>query len=63
MNELWVARDDDGTLTAFDAKPEWCDSCKWLVDESKGWETMDINPRRFPNLRPGECKRLVLAEE
>lgn len=57
MNELWVARDDDGYLSGFAEKP--------VKDEGEWYGCGAFRLRRsmFPNLRPGECKRLVLAEE
>ena len=63
MNELWVARDADGAGWLFDLKPTWvtdegvwaCDGSMMLVEQ--------LPATMFPNLRPGECKRLVMAEE
>ena len=57
MNELWVARDDDGFLCVFSERP---------VKEDGDWHV--LNPSRlvrsiFPDLMPGQCRRLVLAEE
>lgn len=62
MNELWVARDANGDLCVFSEKP--------LFDERVGqWFVVDADLASalpedyFPDLRPGECKRLILAEE
>ena len=57
MNELWVARDEDEYLSGFTQRP---------IKEDGDW--YGASPFRlprtlFPDLRPGECKRLVLAEE
>lgn len=59
MNELWVARDFTGTWIGA-GKPTLLEStscwtfpggvCRWIYDE-------------WTDLRPGESRRLVMAEE
>lgn len=65
MNELWVARDGDETLHVYrDREPDWVPATKWTMGEfhARKWVSK-IDSDLFPNLKPGECKRLVLAEE
>ena len=66
MNELWVARDMDGSLWEWPRKPVWRES---MLDFTMP-DYQDVNrlsrqipATMFPGLRPGECRRLVLAEE
>jgi hypothetical protein len=59
---LWVARDASGQIHEFDAKPEWCDGCRWLVDESRGWEKISLPEEFHPTLAPGECRELRMVE-
>lgn len=63
MSELWVARDGDGAAWLFDLKPLWvADEKTWACDGSM--RLIEPLPRgMFPDLKPGECMRLVLAEE
>lgn len=57
MNELWVARDDDGYLSGFAEKPQKEEGVWYGLHPFRLLRTM------FPELRPGECRRLVMAEE
>lgn len=60
MNELWVARDGNGDVYIFSERPS--------LDEFNIWFTVDADVAdilpvdMFPDLKPGECMRLVLAE-
>ena len=66
MNELWVARDWDGSLWEWPRKSVWRE---WLKDftmpdfQDTNRLSRQLPATMFPDLRPGECKRLVLAEE
>ena len=61
MNELWVARDGKGSLAIFENKPKEISHSGFVL--SSGWFMHLWNPMLYPDLRPGECKRLVMAEE
>lgn len=60
MNELWVARDIPGTevVYIYHEKPELMD--KWYQTGGDMWE---VSMDAFPDLKPGECRRLLMAEE
>ena len=63
MNELWVARDMDGEAAFYTKKPIW-DAEAGVFDQwgnFSGWISEKF--AKALNLRPGECKRLVLVEE
>ena len=62
MNELWVARDKSGDLTLWRKKPE-CYSGVFDMrgrDPLFGYRELDLS--WVPDLKPGQCRRLVLAE-
>lgn len=63
MNELWVARDMDGDSWMFVAVPQYRNGKYFPTDESRAMAYIDSNVAVAFRLRPGECKRLVLAEE
>lgn len=64
MNELWVARDENETLHAYrDHKPDWVSATKWTMGEFKGKWVGQIDSDLFPDLKPGECRRLVMESE
>ena len=59
MNELWVARDRvNGAVYLYHKKPE--DNGK--IFDTPGWAIFDVEEAAFPDLAPGECRRLVMAE-
>ncbi len=62
MSELWVARDADGRVGFFGVKPRWFADRTWVYPETSA------SPERipgywFPDLKPGECRRLVMEKE
>lgn len=59
MNELWVAR-DRGSEAAYlyHAKPEDRGEIFHAVDDVM----FEVQDGAFPDLAPGECRRLVMAE-
>ena len=62
MSEIWVARDADGDLWWFDSSPEWDERTQtWYSDSAEWADTMPNS--MFPDLQPGECRRLVMAEK
>lgn len=62
MNELWVARDDEGSVWMFLAEPRQDGSNYYPADENRAIAYIADEVAVAFNLRPGECKRLVLAE-
>lgn len=62
MNELWVARDIHGPIHLYEGKPVYSGGLWFSEAESRGF-CGSLRDDAFPNLRPGECKRLVFAEE
>lgn len=63
MNELWVARDANGDVWMFVAEPRFDGSNYYPADENRAIAYIADEVAVAFNLRPGECKRLVLAEE
>lgn len=63
MSELWVARDAGGDVWMFLAEPQHRDGNYYPADVGRAVTYIDDNVSVAFNLRPGECKRLVLAEE
>ena len=61
MNELWVARDGKGTLAIFENKPKEVCETGFLL--SHGWFQHIWEFQLYHDLKPGQCRRLVLAEE
>lgn len=61
MTDPWVARDADGTLKEFDSEPDWWASFKAFVVLHRGWRFLP--KEQHPDLKPGECRRLVMEEE
>lgn len=59
MNELWVARDGNGVAWIYSTQPSWIESTRRFTASSCG----RIYDGKFPDLKTGECRRLVLAEE
>jgi hypothetical protein len=59
VNELWVARDDDGKAWIYDTKPVWIEDTRRFTGPSCG----KAYGGTFPNLKPGECRRLVMESE
>lgn len=59
MTELWVARDGTGTWV-FRARPVQNERDLWHSQDGDVYERI---PTRWLNLKPGECRRLVLSEE
>lgn len=60
MTEIWVARDrGSGAVYLYHAKP----TDKGTIFDTPGSPIFDVEEGAFPDLRPGECKRLVMAEE
>jgi hypothetical protein len=65
VNELWVARSRDDTRL-FKGQPQIVTAYGlWKDDRAfQGWKYGHHVPDDlFPDLKPGECRRLVLAEE
>ena len=62
MNELWVARDGIGTLMT-NRQPSQTRSGTYYVPGGDPESVAIIPASWFPELRLGECKRLVMAEE
>lgn len=64
MNELWVAVDDDGwcCIAATQDSPKMNKKTGMYAISGKTW-SMGYSFAEAFNLRPGECKRLVMAEE
>lgn len=67
MNELWVARDRDEKMRHLacvsDRKPYRIDTRTGLWMHKRGTNCHHYAASQFPDLKPGECRRLVLAEE
>lgn len=63
MNELWVARDADGDVWMFLAEPRKDNGRFYPPDVNRAIAYISDSVAVAFNLRPGECKRLVLAEE
>ena len=62
MNELWVARDRDGQLWLFDAKPTWAADIS-AFDMGLGTTfSLRMASHLYLDLGLGECRRLVMAE-
>ena len=68
MNELWVARDESrpengSVVVVSDKKPIEIDggTGMWLHPRKADW--MHVSAKTFPDLKPGQCRRPVLAEE
>ena len=59
MSELWVARYGDGKAWIYDTQPRWIEDTRRFTAVSCG----RIYGGGFPDLKPGQCRRLVLAEE
>lgn len=60
MNELWVARDRaSGAVRVYERQPT--ESYMHFAAVAGGVHILRSDP--FPDLKPGECRRLVLAEE
>ena len=67
MNELWVARDGRsherykrGRLRQFDYRPNKNNGV--FRKAHSGSDVVTIPEDWFPDLAPGECRRLVMAE-
>jgi len=60
MTDLWVARDADGTLKEFGSKPHQWGSFGAFVVLHRNWRFLP--KEQHPDLKPGECRRLVTAE-
>lgn len=63
MNELWVARDVVNGLRQFDAQPIWNEDNLVFRISSRGTWAILMGGEYLPDLKPGQCRRLVLAEE
>ena len=65
MANLWVARDLAGDLKLFAGKPRQVKPDKWWTHGQGRYDDYlyHIPESMFPDLLPGECRRLVLAEE
>lgn len=63
MNELWVARDDKGSVWMFLAEPRKDDGRFYPQDVNRAIAYISDSVAEAFNLRPGECRRLVMAEE
>lgn len=61
MNELWVARDGRGTLAIFERQPKEVCEVGFLL--SSGWFHHLWNDQLYPDLLPGQCRRLVMESE
>lgn len=61
MTDLWVARDADGWLTIFYEQPKIMNGAWFEPDRPTRY--IAIENARFPELKPGECRRLILAED
>ena len=64
MNELWVTVDDDGwcCIAAAQDSPKLNKKTGMYAISGKTW-SMGYSFAEALNLRPGDCKRLVLAAE
>lgn len=59
--QVWVARDQDGSLWCYSMKPEWHPRGKF--DNAPGDNDLGGLPANwFPDLRPGECRRMRLVD-
>ncbi len=64
MSELWVARDENETLHIYrEREPDWVFSTEWTMGEFNGKWAGKIDSDLFPDLKPGECRRLVMESE
>jgi len=61
MNELWVARDADGDLCEFATQPELGGGV-WAAPIGMPSGFKRLIASEYPDLAPGECRRLVMAE-
>ena len=57
-NDLWAARDADGSLWIFPGEPTWDTRCSGWYEKSNAYR---IFRRLLPNLKPGEKRRLVMV--
>lgn len=62
MTDLWVARDADGTLCEFEVMPILGGGV-WAAPYGSNSKFRRLPSSDHPDLKPGECRRLVLAEE
>ena len=60
MTELWVARDELNRVAMFNKEPNEV-LHGWCAQAGLGFEF--VPEEWFPDLQPGECRRLVLEEE
>jgi hypothetical protein len=65
MNELWVARDGNNALGVWSRnKPDWLDDIQeWISGRYPSRCEAWLSPMMFPDLLPGECRRLVMESE
>ena len=59
MNELWVARDGNKKVWLYGEKPRWAPE----IDEFRGYTVGKTSLSSFPDLLPGQCRRLVMESE
>ena len=63
MSELWVARDDNGSAWMFLEEPRKNKGRFFPSDVNRALAYISEPVAGAFNIRPGECKRLVMAEE
>lgn len=61
MTHLYIARDGDGSLWQYDEKPMWYEKYReWGPFQG---EMSQMEPHYYPDLKPGECARLVMERK
>lgn len=62
MNELWVARDVHGPIHLYEGRPAYRGGL-WFSGPNNFGFLRTFNDDPFPDLKPGECRRLVMESE